>query len=443
MLRRPAARVRVRRPAAREPERPLAEQGWLLIRERDMSGVKLGEDLMVELCYEGERGQAYCRILDRVEDDLGHWLGVNLRGTNLAGLRHWKLNRGGGGARLYISQNMVDEDKRLLHEGLGYVEKFKVTAEQPQEGWALNCEDVPAAAEAVQETGDLIKAAQDLGFEGGGRGVSAGPSRGENAPGPPLTTEARPSTKRKRVRAMIAQAKWSPKGTPLDPRYKREISLKLKKRKQSSSSGTTSSGSESSSQGIGDEHRLKTIAKRLPGYLARRSAKEALDSLAQGTGESLESYQIFVRYHRQVVASRGGARPLLREMLTLATLMDTLLKGDILQSLDVIAQRLKSLELLQQGAEGEVGRQLELIPAEVSSLATTSEARFARAEHHADQKLKRQLWDKPRPPYQPGGWKGQGKTETPGSKGAGKKGGKETKGKGEKGKESKVVKVDS
>ena len=384
MLRRPAARPRIRRPAARGRPPPAVEGGWVDVKERSMNGVKIGEDVMVELVYEGERGQAYCCALDKIEDELGLWLGVRLRGTNIAGLRHWRLNRGGGVQRLYISQEFIDEEHRLLQEGLGYSEKFKVILEKPGEGWAFNCEDVAAEGAGGAETGDLAKAAQGLGFEGMEQEPKATTNSLKRAAEPENSGESQPSSKRRRVKAMLARARWSSRDTPVDPRYRREISLRLKKKKKSSSSGGTSSGSETSSQGIGDEHQLKAIAKRLPGYLARKSAKEALEALAQDTGEELESYQVFVRYHRQIVSTRGGARPLLREMLTLATLMDTLLRGEVLQGLDVIAQRLKSLELLQQGAEGEIGRQLELIPAEVSSLASTTEARYARAEHHAD-----------------------------------------------------------
>ena len=405
--------------------------------------MKLGTLLMVELSYEGERGLMFCSVLDRVEDELGRWLGVSIRGTNISSLRHWKLHRRGNAGRLYISQEKVEESSRMLQEALGYTERFKVVTEKPPEPWAVNCEDVPGAASVVAETADLRRAAQDLGFTGEAVQPAAAPLEAERADRP---REGKPDvprdSKRKRVRSMVANARWSAKGTPLDPTYRREVSLKIKKRRRSSSSGTGSSVSSSSSQGIGDEHQLKAIAKKLPGYLARRSAKEALEALAQACGESPESYQVFLRYYRQVISNRSGPKPLLREMLTLSFLMDTLLKGEVLHALDVVAQRLKSLELLQQGAEGDLRRQLELIPPEVATLASHTEARFARSEHQADQKLKKQLWDRNRPPPPPGGWKG--KAESPGGKAGGKKGtGKEPKGKGEKGKESKVVKVDS
>ena len=269
---------------------------------------------MVELVYVGERGQASIFVQDKIEDELGKWLGVRLKGTNIAGLRHWWLNRGGSAVRFYLSQEPVEEEKRVLQEGLGYTEKFKIITERPVEGWAFNCEDVPAEPTAVAETGDLMRAAQGLGFTGGepeGRSEARVEKRKSEVD---QEGEDRPTSKRRRVKAMLARARWSPKGTTVDPRYRREVSLKLRKKKKSSSSGGTSSGSETSSHGIGDEHQLRSIAKRLPGYLARRSAKEALEALAQDTGEEMENYQVFVRYHRQVVASRGGARPLLRDV---------------------------------------------------------------------------------------------------------------------------------
>ena len=189
MLRRPAARQRIRRPAVRERPPPAAEGGWADVKERSMSVVKIGEDMMVELVYEGERGQAYCCALDKIEDELALWIGVRLRGTNIAGLRHWRLNRGGGAQRLCISQEFVDEEHRLLQEGLGYSEKFRVTSEKPGEGWAFNCEDVAAEGAGGAETSDLMKAAQGLGFEGVDQEPKASTSSREHRRGAALIEE--------------------------------------------------------------------------------------------------------------------------------------------------------------------------------------------------------------------------------------------------------------
>ena len=77
--------------------------------------------------------------------------------------------------------------------------------------------------------------------------------------------------------------------------------MKIKKKKSSSSSSSGSSDSSHSSEGgLGSEHQLRSIRKRLPGYLARQSAKEALRLLTTQSGEDLSTYQVFNRYYRQV-----------------------------------------------------------------------------------------------------------------------------------------------
>ena len=170
---------------------------------------------------------------------------------------------------------------------------------------------------------------------------------------------------------MIRRAQWDASGTPVDPKYKREIKVSLKKSKrEASSSASSSSGSSGSYGGIGREQELKAVSRRLPGYLTRKAAQEGALSLSQGIGEDLKGFQLFLRYYRQVVVPRGGSKPILQELLTLATALDGLIGGNILATLDLLSQRFKSLELLQGGADGEVARQLELVPNEAMSLAT-------------------------------------------------------------------------
>ena len=91
----------------------------------------------------------------------------------------------------------------------------------------------------------------------------------------------------------------------------------------------------SSQEGLGSEHRLRTLAKRLPGYLCRASAKEARQNLADPTGENLQSFKIFHRYYLQIIAPCLGSRRLLREMTTLSMILDTLVEGDILAVVDI------------------------------------------------------------------------------------------------------------
>lgn len=175
---------------------------------------------------------------------------------------------------------------------------------------------------------------------------------------------AKKLTGKQKVKKMIEKARWDCKGTPLDPSYKKPVKLKVKRRASSSSSRSShvSGASISSEEGLGAEHRLKAISKKLPGYLCRSSAKEAKRNLAESCGEAPRSLKVFHRYYRQVVAPRGGSRGMQREMVTLSVILDTLIEGNVLQAMDTAAQRLKSLELMQQGSEANLALQIELLP---------------------------------------------------------------------------------
>ena len=119
--------------------------------------------------------------------------------------------------------------------------------------------------------------------------------------------------------------------------------------------------------------------------------KEAKKNLAEATGEAPQSLKIFHRYYRQVVAPRGGSKGLQREMVTLSMLLHTLIEGDVLRAADVAAQRLKSLELMQQGSDPNLAQQIELIPRDHLGMVGDSEARYAQKQFMAETRLQRQL----------------------------------------------------
>ena len=89
--------------------------------------------------------------------------------------------------------------------------------------------------------------------------------------------------------------------------------------------------------------------------------------LEPGDRRGLERLQLFLRYYRQVVVPRQRTKPIMREMLMLATALDGLIGGNVLATPD---HRFKSLKLLQGGAESG-GRELELVPAEGMTLAAS------------------------------------------------------------------------
>eukprot|EP00434_Breviolum_minutum_P041982 symbB.v1.2.037352.t1/scaffold5493.1/size26513/2 len=123
------------------------------------------------------------------------------------------------------------------------------------------------------------------------------------------------------------------------------------------------------------------------------------------------------RYYRQVLMGKVQSKPMLREMLTISCVLDELVGGQVLQAADLLAQRLKSLELMAAGATAEVATQVEIVPKELTGLATQAESRLAKKEATADLKLSRAL-------------KGKGKADPP------VKGDPKGKSKGGKGKKS-------
>eukprot|EP00435_Cladocopium_sp_Y103_P072724 s267_g41.t1 len=273
--------------------------------------------------YAGEEGMI-CRVVrDETRDSEGRWIRMKLSGTTIAQLRNWAVTRGSQ----YAFWARSESDQRRQLEGVGYLLEARIAREDQIEPWMNNCSPEGGG---VDETRDLLDTANRL----------RGPPLAR-PPGAPLEGEAgqqeeppppKRLSSRQRVKQMIEKAKWGASGTPVDPKFKRPIKLKIKlkvKRKRSSSSSSDGSRSPGSSQssdgGLGTEHRLKTISRKLPGYLTRQSVKEAIQLLAAQSGEDLKTYQVF--------------------------------NGDVLTALDVLCQRIKSLEFFQQGAEANLAMQ--------------------------------------------------------------------------------------
>ena len=409
-----------RRPARTEEEpesRVPPVQEWTKVDDFSLDKFPLGSKVLAKIWYAGEEGLICGLLKDETRDSEGKWLGIKLLGTNIAQLRNWALTQGTQSA-LYLGREPVPLDRRLQAEGIAYLLELKVARDSELDPWMNNCR-----AEEAQgvETGDLLDAAHHLGAAV--PKLQGGPQKGEGEVADAIPPPApKKLSGRQKVKKMVERSKWSLSGTPLDPSFRRPINLKLKKKKSSSSSSSGSSvSSRSSEDGLGSEHKLRSISRKLPGYLARQSAKEALRLLATQSGEDLHSYQVFNRYYRQVIQPRGGSRGLQRELLTLSWVVDTLLAGNILSALDIMCQRIKSLELLQQGSEANLALQLELLPREQLGLTQDVEGRFAHKEYSAEAKLMRDLKASPLSSGK-GGWASQGKDLPNPGPGKGKKG---------------------
>ena len=197
---------------------------------------------------------------------------------------------------------------------------------------------------------------------------------------------------RRRVKAMLSKARWDWRGTSLNPTFKAPTISKRLKDHSSNSSGSSSSNAESAHEadmGLFDEPaRVRKIAKRCPGLLSRQSMVEARRSLVMGVGEtsSLNTVlPVFLKYYRQVLSHQLTSRPMNREALTLASIADALVEGEVLHALDIAVQRTKSLELMSRGTPAETATRLEVVLPERSSAVSMEESREILAEARREQ----------------------------------------------------------
>lgn len=92
-------------------------------------------------------------------------------------------------------------------------------------------------------------------------------------------------------------------------------------------------------------------------------------------------------YNRVYIAGKlsGGMQ---REFQTLCHCGDLLLQGRLAETLDVVVQRLKSLELVGQGTPWQTAQKLELVPPSEAAIASRQEHQLARKEAKLDMSVK-------------------------------------------------------
>ena len=435
-LRRPAAKPRPASKAKAKPKvRPRSQpklaphtEEWIAVENLKEDTFSLSSTLHLEVWYGGETGEAAAILEQSVCDQEGKWLAVRILGSKLASLRDWR--KANPNALFYCCREACPANKRLSVPGVGYTLKAKLLSQEAD--WTSNAVD-DHHPPPPGETENLRKVAEQFGFPKGGGGADPPPLETAPKQDVPATSSSKKKKGKRKVKEMLEKARWKVQGTPLDPHYKRPIRLSSTKKKKNSSSASTSrsaSPSSETSEVLQSEHRLRKIAQKLPGYLARKASKEAATILSQSTGEGDWGVGVYRRYYRQILAPKVTSKAIQREMLTLSAVLDHLLDGQILTVADIAAQRLKSLELLAAGSPVELSSQLEILPKELSNLAGQEESRFARREFQNETKLNRQL--------KGGGKSSGGKDQFPIQvKG---KGGKSNS-KGGKAQQSKVVEV--
>lgn len=168
----------------------------------------------------------------------------------------------------------------------------------------------------------------------------------------------------------------------------RKFLKKGKKDKSSSSQSSTSSESRSHQEedlrdGVFMEtSKAKAVAERYPGVLAQEALQTMGDQLLHERGESSGAANVrptaFPYYRQQLARKLNG--PASREAATLAMSMDFLMKGRPSHAMDVLAQRLKSIEASASGSHWQVCQRMELVPPEQMQIARPVEIRGAQKE---------------------------------------------------------------
>lgn len=327
-------------------------------------------------------------------------------------------------------------------EGLVHLQEFRLLGEV-REAWMSNMIPADRRGDAGDELADMRADQARMRAE-----AEPGVGGGEV---PPASPGGHPKKEKKRSRSgkkkrkiwkvevqKSVQSLFSQTGVDPDPavrrRFKRKAAKLARRRSKESSSGSSSSSSSTSAPMSGDPSifgatgRVQLIGKKLLGTLTTAALEEAAESLLTHEGGVWETSAaalppLFVRYYRSQLASKM-APAMSREVYTLCHCLDLMLRGRAAEATDLLAQRVKALEMQSGGVHFTVAQQQELLPREGVSMSTPEfqeAARRAREEGRARAEAAR--------PYgvRAGG---QGKAdEWP--KGAGKKG--VNKGKGAKG----------
>lgn len=276
----------------------------------------------------------------------------------------------------------------------------------------------------------------------------------------------------KRKAALPAQSALKLKGDTSDKKKKkkkRKLSEKKHKARRERAKGASSHSSDSEDdetstsstgslfqlaalpQGV---DRLHQLHQEKPGALADLTLRRFQELLNRSTGggtaaQELEMPPVARAYLSQIYMVRNPESAIglrnLRELRTLATLVDLMASNDPLRALDVAVQRMKSIELFIAQGQWSQANLLELIvPEEEQRAWFRQELKAAQQEHKSDLRLQRDQWPKRRTPWYPspgatGGVdkkevenKDGGPPENGGGQNPGK--GKKGRGKGKKGK---------
>ena len=432
-------RVRVsRRPAAVIPD----EDDWEKASEVNVRELSSWPAIYVQGLYWDNHAEVIGEMKSLEVGDDGTMLTVKAHGTTSEEL----LKLLSGKATKLLQIHLCDDPCSHLtwKEGLIHATRLK-RCQYEDYAWSRNAEVSVREAER-DEMAVLRREAAERG-KGVGIGAGAPGVAAEEAAREPPKEAKDESSKKKKKKKKKAKERMTPvkslealfATTGLDPRedVRRRLrrrakrlgrKARTKKSSSGSSSSSSSSGSMTSEEGPVEElfapvSAPQRIWRRFPGVLTSTMILEAqrVMLLQLGAGlheaESQSLRPMVSQYCRQhLIASM--APPVAREALHWSAVLDLLLEGRVASAMDVMTQRLKSLEGLSKSMRPDLLRQLELLPLDRGGLATSTEVQMAgqAANHEAKvlQKSTNRPWEdrpKGKEKGEKGKWKG-GKGES-------------------------------
>ena len=415
-LRRPARAVPLRRPGAvveLDGEKTCWESGPL---EGWMSGVNLIVD---EGFYFGKKVKVAGQV-DRMEVKSGRCLvHLKLSGTDSEDILKAHGSSGGETFTLHLCPpdcGHHESGDRYIHCPFGR-QVLRMEDEAP---WATSLMGVPRVGAEEDELRLLRQRERDL-LEGS-PGQRVDKRKSPESKSSSSTTGKKKKKKKKKLKKADKEKKEEGRktkeeldgrhaakaagkkmvalfgGTGLDPqeevrrrvlrRARRYVSKKGKEKSSSSSSQGTSESSVSHEEHLQSDDlyseagRSRAISQRFPGILTLSSMKAMRETLLQDTGVEREEERlqpVATQYYKQHLARR--ATPAMnREMLTLVSILDCLIKARPSHACDIASQRLKSLENIMQGVHWTVAQKLEVPIQDYQSITAREELRSAQRE---------------------------------------------------------------
>ena len=352
----------------------------------------------------------------------------------------------------------LQESGDFLVHGL----KGRLRREADEEGWVTSLE--PQAAEGDDALSQLRLREQEL-LRERVKPAAATPQRPERSPTPKEKDEKESKKKKKKkkkkakdsgeelvngrhaARASVKELVQVYGGTALDPsenvrkrvlrRAQRYVSRK-RSRKRSSGSRSGSSSSTSSTETVdpalegvyAEETKARGLSERFPGSLSLETLTSMKRSLLATSGEDGDVKSVLpvaLLYYRNVLGRKAtGAQA--RELLTLSSAIDALLKGRIALATDISCQRLKAQESVLGGTPWQVAQKVEIASPEATALIARGELKDAQRESYLDSRTRwQQQVSTPKGQGKP---KGKGKTDKDGGKDERREDVKKDKGKG-------------